>query len=397
MISREWKLTGGAKVEQYMHLIKLSPELVKEVYSIVGTPWTFHANPLAKLLLLERAMADCPNPVDNQHHQAIVQRVLAAYKEAKLVQWDVPLAYKPGGEWDDDIKTRRANYLKVLHDNDISGLTDLLKNFFRNSGVAGLWIYDYYSDIARASTFKKKRFVNSILQDFLTWKDLVDNADIHSISAPPIGNPWGYIIEGNLIMPTSFPHHYYASHVLNLLADIKNPVVAEIGGGFGGFAYYLLSSGKPVKYINFDLPEVLLIESYYLLNAFKGRKFLLFDEAKDINISLDVINSYDIILMPNFQLPTLASNSVDLFINTASLSEMDYHTIEEYISQIVRTCKLYFFHENSDRETLKGAGHVEMRSSRFPIPADAFEKICESKSLWGGGWGRYREYLYQRL
>lgn len=306
--------------------------LVTKVYSKVRTLRTFQVNPLADLSFLERGMADCSNPIDNQSHEAIVERVLTAYKEAKLVQRDVALAYKPGGEWDEDIKTRRAGYLKILSDNDILGLSDLLKNFFRNSGVAGLWTYGYYPEIACATTLKKKDFVNSILQDFLTWKDLVDNADINSVSVPPIGNPWGYIIEGNLIMPNSFRHHYYASHVLNLLADIKNPVVAEIGGGYGGFAYHLLSSGKPAKYINFDLPEVLLIESYYLLNTFKEKKFLLFGEAKDINISVDIISSYDIILMPNFQLPTLASNSIDLFFNSASLSEMDYHTIEEYIA-----------------------------------------------------------------
>lgn len=371
--------------------------LVTKVYSKVRTLRTFQINPLADLSLLERGMADCPNPIDNRYHGAIVERVLAAYKKAKLVQKDVALAYKPGGEWDEEIKTRRADYLKILSDNDISGLSDLLKNFFRNSGIAGLWAYGYYSEIARASNLKKKDFVNSILQDFLTWRDLVDNADIYSVSAPPVGNPWGYIIQGDLIMPTSFQHHYYASHVLNLLADIKNPVVAEIGGGFGGFAYYLLSSGKPVKYINFDLPEVLLIESYYLLNTFKEKKFLLFGEAKDINISVDIISSNDIILMPNFQLPTLASNSIDLSFNSASLSEMDYHTIEEYIAQIVRTCKLYFLHSNSDRETPKGGGHIEVPSSKFPIPEDAFKRIYKFRSLLSGEWGRYREYLYQRL
>ena len=101
--------------------------------------------------------------------------------------------------------------------------------------------------------------------------------------------------------------------------------------------------------------------------------------------------------MPNFQLPRLASDSVDLFMNTASLSEMDYHTVEEYIAHIVRTCKLYFFHENSDQETPKDASHIEVPSSKFPIPSDVFKRIYKARSLWGGGSGRYREHLYQRL
>ena len=100
--------------------------------------------------------------------------------------------------------------------------------------------------------------------------------------------------------------------------------------------------------------------------------------------------------MPNFQIPRLASGSVDLFINTGSLSEMDYHTVEEYISQIVRTCKLYFFHENSDRAILIGGGHIEVPSSKFPIPDDTFKRIYKCNPLWGSGGGRYREHLYQR-
>lgn len=122
----------------------------------------------------------------------------------------------------------------------------------------------------------------------------------------------------------------------------------------------------------------------------------MFGEDEETSIQLDAINSYDIILMPNFQLPMLASDSVDLFINTRSLSEVDYYTVKEYISQIVRTCKLYFFHDNSDREVSKGGGHVEVPSSKFPIP-DTFKRIYKSRSIWLSGQGRYREHLYQRL
>jgi len=370
---------------------------VNEVYSTLNTLRNFASNPLADLSLLGEGLASHPNPVDNEYHEAMVNRLFVSYHKVKLAQRTTPLAYKPGGAWEPDIKTRRADYLKALNDNDISSLSNLLKNFFRNSGVAGLWVYGYYQDIVNGSTLRKKWFVNCILHDLATWKDFVDGADVSNLSVPPVGNPWGYIVKGNLILPLACRHHYYASHINNLLADIKCPIVAEIGGGFGGFAYYLLSSGKPCKYINFDLPEVLLIAQYYLMNAFPEKKALLFGEIEDINISLDVIDCYDMILMPNFELPRLAPDSVDLFVNTNSLSEMEYHTVEEYISQVARTCKLYFFHENSDREIPKGAGHVEVPSSKFPIPDDAFKRIYKSNSLWGGGGGRYREHLYQRF
>ena len=370
----------------------------RRIYSAISTYQAFKSNPLADLSLLGKAMVPVPNPMDQDQHKHIVERLIQAYSKAKSLQADVPLPYLPAGEWDQDIKTRRAEYLQALSTSDVSLLGELLKNFFRNNGVAGLTVFAYFSDIYKSSILNKMSFVNDMLSDYSSWSDFVEGANISQVCAPPIGNPWGYIIEGSLLLPNSLRHHYYGAHVKSLVTGIESPVVAEIGGGYGGFAYSLLSSLPGVKYIDFDLPEILLIASYYLMNAFPDKSFLLFGDAGNNNpVTSECINEYDVILLPNFSLPQLASNSVDLFINTTSLSEMDYHTVAEYISQIVRTCRLYFFHVNSDRETPKKYGHIEVPTSRFPVPADIFQRVYKSNSLWGGGSGRYREHLYQRV
>lgn len=351
----------------------------------------FKSNEHANLSFLEEGLKDRPNSIDNKHHEDIVKKLFHFYRKAKKVQVNVPPPYEPRGEWGERIKTRRAEYLDALNDNDTVKLSNLLRNFFRNSGVDG--IHDYYSELANASTMRTKQFILNILQSYELWKDYV-GGDIKIVSAPPIGNPWGYYIEGNLIMPYSFKHHRFATIVKNLLADIDNPVVAEIGGGYGGFAYYLLKEREDSTYINFDLPEVLLINSYYLMNAFPDKKILLFDVPQLERISSDTINSYDIILLPNFELPKLDRNSVDLFYNTGSLSEMDSLTVNEYVSQIARTCKRYIFHENSDRDVVRVGGQVEVPASQFPIP-DNFKRIYKYPSLLTTE--RYREYLYERI
>ena len=181
-----------------------------------------------------------------------------------------------------------------------------------------------------------------------------------------------------------------------LLSDTPGMLVAaEIGGGFGGFAYFLLSAMERCHYINFDLPEILLMEQYYLMSAFPKKKFLLYGEDQvEFRCALE---SYDVILMPNFELPKLPDASVDFFINTGSLSEMEYDTIEGYIRQIARTCRLYFFHDNSDQAVLNGR-HVEVPASHFPIPEETFRKIYKAKSPWVGmGEPRMRAHLYRRL
>ena len=205
------------------------------------------------------------------------------------------------------------------------------------------------------------------------------------------------MLDGNLIMPESFRHDYYAFHIHSLIKNLQTPVVAEIGGGFGGVAYYLLQRGKSLKYLDFDIPEVILVTSYYLLNTFPGKKFLLFGEIESEILSPAVLASYDVVIMPNFCLPLLESLSVDLFVNTRSLSEMDYETIQEYISQIERACKCYFFHDNSDTKVFK-KGHIspEVPAFQFPIP-NSFKRIYKAISPWVAGNGRYREHLYLRI
>ena len=274
-------------------------------------------------------------------------------------------------------------------------------NFFRNSGVSGLMTYGYYSQISTANIYNRKMFIMEVIKDFLTLTEFIDNSNFNTkdLSVPMIGNPWGYMVNGNLIIPTACSHYYYALHVKNLLRNIKNPIIGEIGGGFGGFAYFLLSANKNLKYINFDLPEVLLIAQYYLMNIFPEKKILLYGEKENSINKDELIKSYDIILMPNFVLPEICDNAIDLFINTHSLSEMDYDTCEEYIKQICRVTKKYFFHENSGKPVKKRDNHIEVISSKFPIPLDIFTRVYMHKSLWGSGGlieSRYREYLYEK-
>ncbi len=352
---------------------------------------SFESNEYANLSFLEEGMKDRPGSIDNKHHENIVRRLADSYRRSKDVQRNVPLPYKPGGQWEGLIKTRRVEYLEALNGDDTKKLSNLLRNFFRNSGIDGL--NDSYSVIADADIIWKKEFMLTILKSYEIWKDYV-GGDLKDVSAPLIGNPWGYYIEGNLIMRYSFRHHRFASIVKNLLADTDNPVVAEIGGGYGGFAYYLLKERNDLTYVNFDLPEILLMSSYYLMNAFPDKRILLFGESQSKKISADTMNSYDIILLPNLELPKLDRDSVDLFINTGSLSEMDLVTIREYISQIARTCKRYFFHENSDQKKVILEGHVEVPASKFPIP-DNFKRIHKYPSLLTVE--RYRQYLYERI
>lgn len=168
-------------------------------------------------------------------------------------------------------------------------------------------------------------------------------------------------------------------------------VLAEIGGGYGALGYYaLLTPG--VHYVDFDLPEVLLVASYWLCGALPKKRIMLFGES-DTKAVLTNLECYDAVLFPNFCLRELPDDSVDVFLNTRSLSEMASETIEEYLRHVSRCCTHYFLHENSDK-ALESPGHTEIVASSFSLPR--FRMLSKTLSPWKAGAGRYREFLYQR-
>ena len=123
------------------------------------------------------------------------------------------------------------------------------------------------------------------------------------------------------------------------------------------------------------------------------KRIALYGEGEPKSV-FDNIDKYDAILFPNFCLPHLPSDTVDVFLNTRSLSEMAAETIREYLPHITRTCKRYFLHENSDKPLYRPE-HTEITASAFPV--NGFRMLSRTLSPWRAGDGRYREFLYERL
>ncbi|MAT43213.1 MAG: hypothetical protein CL609_12795 [Anaerolineaceae bacterium] len=95
--------------------------------------------------------------------------------------------------------------------------------------------------------------------------------------------------------------------------------------------------------------------------------------------------------MPIFELSKLKSNSVDLFVNTHSLSEMEYHSVNEYIQQITIVTRAYFYHKNYELRRNIGYGHMEIPAASFPINPQIFQLIYRQKAICREQ--KYWEYL----
>jgi hypothetical protein len=238
------------------------------------------------------------------------------------------------------------------------------------------------------------RFQREVVRNFLIWREIF-SCPISVLDVPNVGNPWGYLIEDQLVVPKATRFHAHAMTLQNLLSGISWPLVGEIGGGYGGMAYYLLRDAPNVTYLGFDLPETLALAAYYLLCCFPDCKVFLYGEG-DLPLG-ENIKAHHAILLPNYSLPQLEDQSVDVFINTFSLSEVPWNTLEAYLGVIERTVRHYFLHNNMDRKGVVNRDYERIPSSSFPVDTRVLKLVYKHFDLFHGQAGDYREFLYERI
>ena len=331
----------------------------------------------------QEAMGECEDTIKELNN---------LYPTWKRAQAESPGIYRATGEWE-----------WIYRDTDFNVCNTLPQLFLQNDLV--YW-GNNFSAKRLANPFsivgKIKKILISYysLRDYLIWKILV-NSKVDELAHPKnIGCPWGLTIDNKLIMSGAFRNHYFATYCKELLT-LKTlqgarggGVVLEIGGGYGEFAYRLMSMANDIKYIGIDLPDTLVRCAYFLKKALPTKRIKMIEANQD----LSDLSEYDIVLVPNYLLPFLNEMSADIVVNLRSLSEMSKDTVLEYLKQIDRVCKRYFVSENTSVVITTPDGHQEINSNSFILKN--FEKKFIKKSPWLGGGadgGRYIEILYERF
>jgi putative sugar O-methyltransferase len=173
------------------------------------------------------------------------------------------------------------------------------------------------------------------------------------------------------------------------LKKIEKPIVFELGGGFGGMAYYLMRDAVGLTYIAADLPENAALQAYYLMSHFPTKKIALYGELDLTDFNP---HDYDAIILPNFAIDSLSEDLVHLSFNSYSLAEMDIESVNNYVNKICNITSLYFYHLN----------HVywPVSADNFPIDYDKFELHLRFPSMWGRDPQNctidHHEYVYMR-
>jgi putative sugar O-methyltransferase len=163
------------------------------------------------------------------------------------------------------------------------------------------------------------------------WQSLsCGSSTIADLAGPGIGNPFGVVIDGTHISVGAEYAHYCARRVQEGLRP-GPATIAEIAGGYGGMAYYLLLNRPDTRYVNFDFPEKLALASYYLMKAFPHLRCLCYGEKA---LTPESIADADIVLLPRGELAAFPSQSVDLIFTSHGMSDLSLGEMDQYLNDI---------------------------------------------------------------
>ena len=285
-----------------------------------------------------------PGSAPSASDRGIAERICAAYRAAKLDEPKATKPYQVRGLWAEMIKVNYGPLIEAVTRSDIESLCRLLDNFSREQFAVGTGAgYDDY--VHYQTPLLGGLYIKAV---WCEYRDaLVESGfDLSKIRFPSVGNPFGVPLNGDIIQIETLRHALYAARISRLLSDQDSPVAVEIGGGFGGQAFQVVTqcreSGRPVgKYLDYDIPEVQIVASYFLLKALPDEVVRLYGEECNTN-------DFTIGVFPHYAIESLGDLSADLVFNSHSFSEMTSDASRNYLSVCNRICRKYFLHVNHE-------------------------------------------------
>jgi putative sugar O-methyltransferase len=307
----------------------------------------------------------------------VINRVIKSYNFAKSLHKTASDVYQVGYMWLPIYQQCMQTVMAALSSEDHAKVANIYGNFFRESCTIGLHGMPvdmqtcYFS--GNISEQNKGLYIADLMHRFSIWINSIGKScPFEALATPDIGNPYGCYIDGKFYRAGVDYQHYYATIISRLTRSKKHRSVLELGGGFGGLAYFLIRDNPDITYIDADLPENMAVTAFHLLSAFPDKKIALFGE---IDLKTADLSAFDAILIPNFAVEDLADNSVDLAFNSYSLAEMSPNTISNYAQHFSRISSKFIYHINHTSVSAVSADD-------FNFDLMKFELISRAPALW---------------
>lgn len=302
-------------------------------------------------------------PVEDPRWAAMIDRALEELKECDPV-------YRPTDFWGpgltqllDNLRERGLADFKrwpsatwwfyPLYGNSFGNVTmDKVFEYAKtiNPGVRRPWLFNALSGGAEAA------------RDFdvirLAWDQERWPMDLEGFGESAVGNPWQHYP----LVPGSDVRHArpYLNYLLCLTAlsrhvDEPPSSFLEIGGGYGSLGEIVLARDPEARYVNLDIPPLVVVASYYLTQLFGEDRILDYGDLVAPNGAIDIPQSGCI---PNWRLPDV-KGPFDVFVNSYSFQEMEPDVVEHYVEKVSEIGPKYVVSLNSMKGKPKKAdGHA---------------------------------------
>ncbi len=326
-----------------------------------------------------------------------IERIIRFYRNSKLAQKSCPPQFEIKGLWEEWLAINYQEHINNLNTENMPALRAFYANLFREPITIGTGGFD---DVVHYRRIYGKIYLKALwMKYFHALRDL--EFDFNKLKFPGVGNQVGSLRNGSIISVETLRHAYYGTEIGEILRGRKGAVVAEIGGGIGGQAFQTMTLNPDLvrQYRLFDIPEVASLSAFFLLSAFPGKRIHLFGETMTGSES-----DYDLCVYPHFEIENLKDQSIDLFFNDCSFSEMDSRSSLAYLSVIERACRGFFMHINHEETFVFNPGKpdssINCISSKLVPDHVRFKRLLKKPRVHGRPEDLsfvYFQYLYERL
>jgi hypothetical protein len=347
----------------------------------------FQDDPRYDLQNVTDGFASQINETETEDDTELLERICAAYTKAVERQQWTPEAYRPTKRWQEVQQRSLSPVRQALLTRDIKMLRGMYRNFFRDPCSTGLLGVPFGMSKAyfggKINNLHRHFYLSHVLYRYDYWASQTEGLfTLQDLYGPGIGNPFGVRIDGTHIH-VGAEYAHYCSHRIGGLLHSGRGTVAEIGGGFGGMAYYLLRDRPSSTYIDFDIPESIALTSYYLLKAFPKLRCLLYGEKE---LTQKAIALSDVVLFPLFEMAVMPSGSVDVFFSSHAMSDHSPETIQEYLDNIDRMTSGSFLCVGKKQASELISTQIRTRHRSFEL-AETRESGWHSHKVSGAGVG----------
>jgi hypothetical protein len=351
---------------------------------------------------------------DKASDERIAARIISSHRQVKLREKFADVPSLQDSMWGTFLQEEYAALRRLVEQGETDGLARYLSTIFRSEAVNGYTYgtkYDQFPHrwwylpvgielsvitlaesvgILRAecpeqgqiaywrNDFTEERLIGQ-LESFFSMR----------IEAPRTGDARGIIFGGRFLTSETCSQIYTAHRMREAInreiGGSSELNIVEIGGGYGGLCYWMhrLLGIRINRYVIVDLPEVNLVQAYFLSSLGTPELLLMGEEKRKGEPGIELI--------PHWTLPDLDLRP-NVLINQDSMPEMPQAEVERYLtwgSDNVDGLFLSFNQESYSPWRGVPQVHVPSVVGRYP----RFRRIARNASWVRRG---YVEEIYKR-